>query len=70
MHDFWPCEPDPKYLYYIGQSKNIEAWCKSGRGYQGAIYKDFEKKFTFTKHAFKESNLQFENLKIKMREKK
>jgi hypothetical protein len=48
---FRPREPQPKYVYYIGE------WYKSIRTYDKvAIYKDFEKKSTTTKHNFKESD--------------
>ncbi|RIA86143.1 hypothetical protein C1645_829709 [Glomus cerebriforme] len=53
---FWPHEPDPKYIYYIGQSKNFEEWYKNRKNDQGVIYKDFEEKSTFTRNIFKESD--------------
>jgi hypothetical protein len=49
----WEPEPEPKNIYYFGQSKNFEEWCKT-RIDQGTIYKEFEEKSTFTKHIFKE----------------
>ena len=52
---FWPQEPIPKYIYYIGQAKNFEEWYKSGEGDRGPIYKEFEEKSTFKIHNFKES---------------
>jgi hypothetical protein len=48
---FRPKEPDPKYVYYIGE------WYKSIRTYDKvAIYKDFEERSTITKHHLKESD--------------
>jgi len=46
-------EPEPRNIYYIGQSKNFVEWYKSRKNDQGAIYKDFEEKSIFIKHAFK-----------------
>ncbi|CAI2171840.1 19309_t:CDS:10 [Funneliformis geosporum] len=63
----WPHESDPKYIHYIGQSKNFENWHKSRKEDQGTIYKDFEEPPTFIKNAFKRSTYdeysiwQFEN---------
>ncbi len=52
---FWPQEPIPKYIYYIGQAKNFEEWYKNRKGERGPIYKEFEEKSTFIKYEFKES---------------
>ena len=49
-------EPEPKYIYYIGQSKNFEEWYDARKGIQGAIYRGFEEKSTFTKRTFKKSD--------------
>ena len=43
-------------IWYIGQSKHFEEWYKNIKSDQSTIYKDFEEKSTFTKHAFKESD--------------
>ncbi|RGB41636.1 hypothetical protein C1646_751929 [Rhizophagus diaphanus] len=51
---FWNHEPDPKHIYYFGQSKTIEEWYDSRKHDRGAIYKKFEEKSTFTKYIFKE----------------
>ena len=53
---FWEIEPDPKYIYYVGQSKNFEGWYDIRKGDQGEIYKEFEEKSTFTKPIFKDAN--------------
>jgi hypothetical protein len=53
---FWEIEPDPKYIYYVGQSKNFEEWSDARKGKQNAIYKGFEEKSTFTSRTFKESD--------------
>ena len=42
----WPSEPEPKYIYYIGQ---FTEWYESRKDDQDAIYKDIEKRF----HIFK-----------------
>ncbi|PKY56958.1 hypothetical protein RhiirA4_448878 [Rhizophagus irregularis] len=52
---FPPIERDPKYIYYIGQSKNFETWCEDRKD-DGAIYKGFEEKSTFTKFVFEEKD--------------
>ncbi|PKK74097.1 hypothetical protein RhiirC2_864043 [Rhizophagus irregularis] len=52
---FPPIEHDPKYIYYIGQSKNFETW-RENRKDDGAIYKGFEEKSTFTKFVFEEKD--------------
>ncbi|CAB4479057.1 unnamed protein product [Rhizophagus irregularis] len=52
---FPPIERDPKYIYYIGQSKNFEKWCEDRKD-DGAIYKGFEEKSTFTKFVFEEKD--------------
>jgi hypothetical protein len=39
-----PHEPDPKYIYYIGRSKNFEEWQEIRKGDQDTIYKGFENK--------------------------
>lgn len=44
-------EPDPKYIYYIGQSQHFETWYESIKD-DDAIHKDFEKESSFTKHVF------------------
>lgn len=51
---FWSHEPDPKYIYYIGESRNFEEW-SSNREHH-VIYKDFENKSMYMRHNFKESN--------------
>ncbi|POG75704.1 hypothetical protein GLOIN_2v1562889 [Rhizophagus irregularis DAOM 181602=DAOM 197198] len=43
---FWPPEPEPKYIYYIGQSKNFQEWYQKRKDDQGEIYNDFEEKPT------------------------
>jgi hypothetical protein len=53
---YWNHEPDPKHIYYFGQSKTIEEWYDSRKYDRGAIYKGFEEKSTFTKYIFKERN--------------
>ncbi|CAB5389539.1 unnamed protein product [Rhizophagus irregularis] len=53
--NFPPIEHDPKYIYYIGQSKNFETW-RENRKDDGAIYKGFEEKSTFTKFVFEEKD--------------
>ena len=53
---YWNHEPEPKYIYYFGQSKNFEEWYDTRKDDQGAIYKGFEEKSTFTKRLYKESN--------------
>ncbi|PKK72928.1 hypothetical protein RhiirC2_776630 [Rhizophagus irregularis] len=52
---FWSHEPEPKHIYYFGQSKAFEEWY-AGKGDQGAIYKDFEEKSTFTKQIVERRN--------------
>ncbi|PKK76736.1 hypothetical protein RhiirC2_844931 [Rhizophagus irregularis] len=59
----WPREPDPKYIYYIGKSKNFEEW--SNKREQCVIYKDFEEKSTYIKHNFQETDYDaLQNKKI------
>ena len=53
---FWALAPEPKHIYYIGQSKNFEEWYDIRKGDQGGIYKEFEEKSTFTKHIYKDSD--------------
>ena len=54
---FWRPEPEPKYIYYIGQSKNYETWYKNVKEIgKDPIYKDLEEKSIFTKFVFKISN--------------
>ncbi|GBB84949.1 hypothetical protein RclHR1_11530001 [Rhizophagus clarus] len=53
---FWPTEPEPKYIYYIGQSKNFQEWYQMKKDDQGEIYKDFEEKSSITNQAFKDVN--------------
>jgi hypothetical protein len=50
---FPPIERDPKYIYYIGQSKTFETWYEDRKD-DGSIFEDFEKKSTFTEHVFEE----------------
>ncbi|PKY48925.1 hypothetical protein RhiirA4_526366 [Rhizophagus irregularis] len=50
----WNIEPEPKHIYYFGQSKTLEEWYATRKDEQGAIYKDFEEKSTFTKRTYKE----------------
>ncbi|CAG8663971.1 12060_t:CDS:10, partial [Rhizophagus irregularis] len=53
---FWNPEPEPKHIYYFGQSKSLEEWSDTRKDDQGAIYKGFEEKTTFTIRTFKEEN--------------
>ncbi|CAB4441087.1 unnamed protein product [Rhizophagus irregularis] len=53
---FWNHDPEPKHIYYFGQSKNLEEWYATRKDEQGAIYKEFEEKVTFTKRIFKDRN--------------
>ncbi|GES94217.1 hypothetical protein GLOIN_2v1475234 [Rhizophagus clarus] len=53
---FPPIGRDPKYIYYIGQSKNFEKRYEDRKD-DGPIYKDFEEKSTFTKYVFEEKRL-------------
>jgi hypothetical protein len=53
---FWPAEPEPKYIYYIGQSKNFQEWYQMRKNDQGEIYKDFEEKSTIYNQAFMDVN--------------
>jgi hypothetical protein len=50
----WPREPDPKYIYYIGKSKNFEEW--SSKREQCVIFKDFEERSTYIKCSFQEAD--------------
>lgn len=50
--NFWEPEPEPKIIYYFGQSKNFEEWYNT-RNNQDTIYKEFEEKSTFIKNIFK-----------------
>ncbi|PKY53511.1 hypothetical protein RhiirA4_471776 [Rhizophagus irregularis] len=52
---YWASEPEPKYIYYVGQSKILEEWLDSKKD-QDAIYKDTEEKTTSTKFNFKEKD--------------
>ncbi|EXX61209.1 hypothetical protein RirG_173230 [Rhizophagus irregularis DAOM 197198w] len=49
---FWPNEPEPKFIHYIGQSKNFQEWFQLRKDDQGEIYKDFDEKTTNTIQAF------------------
>jgi hypothetical protein len=53
---FWPPEPEPKYIYYIGQSTNFQEWYQMKKNDQGEIYKDFEEKTTINNQAFIDIN--------------
>ncbi|RGB23884.1 hypothetical protein C1646_805703 [Rhizophagus diaphanus] len=53
---FWNPEPEPKHIYYFGQSKSLEEWSDTRKDDQGAIYKGFEEKTTFTMRTFKKEN--------------
>jgi len=70
---FWKHEREPKYIYYFGESKTLEEWYHRRKHDQGAIYKDFEEKATFTKRTFKErdydkhSILRYNDDNIEMR---
>src|SRR5579871_2084276 len=52
---FPPLEHDPRYIYYIGESKNFESWYEDRKN-DDAIYKAFEAKSTFTKYVFEEKD--------------
>ncbi|CAB5370448.1 unnamed protein product [Rhizophagus irregularis] len=52
---FPPIERDPKYIYYVGQSKTFETWYEDRKD-DCAIFKDFEKKSTFEEFVFNEKN--------------
>ncbi|RGB23908.1 hypothetical protein C1646_773828 [Rhizophagus diaphanus] len=55
-YNFWPYEPDPKYIYYVSQSKIFVEWYNSRKNDQDPIYSDFENKSSYTKHVFEEKN--------------
>jgi hypothetical protein len=68
---FWNIDPEPEYIFYIGQSKNFEEWYEMRKD-QKAIYEGFEQKSTFMRRTFKnESYDKFsiwkydENIKFK-----
>ena len=44
----WKHEPEPKYIYYVGQCKTLEEWNDKRKADQDAIYKAFEEQTTFT----------------------
>ena len=48
----WEHESEPRYIYYIGQSKQFEKWYNNVE--KDPIYKEIEEKSTFTEHVFKE----------------
>ncbi|PKY30080.1 hypothetical protein RhiirB3_485423 [Rhizophagus irregularis] len=50
-------KPEPKHIYYFGQSKTLEDWYNNRKDDQDATYKGFEEKSTFTKHDFKKKSL-------------
>jgi hypothetical protein len=50
---FWNVDPEPEYIYYIGQSKNFEEWYETRKDDQKAIYEGFEQKSTFMRRTFK-----------------
>jgi DNA polymerase II small subunit/DNA polymerase delta subunit B len=46
-HIHWQNRPDPKYIYYIGHSKNFEEWYNNvKKDGQSVIYEELEKKST------------------------
>ena len=50
--DSWFLEPDPKYIYYIGQSENFEEWYNSiKKNDEGPIYQDFKEKSIFAMYS-------------------
>ena len=50
----WKHEPEPRYIYYIGQSKQFDEWYDNIE--KEPIYKELEDKSTFTKRVFKEED--------------
>ncbi|PKY16218.1 hypothetical protein RhiirB3_480607 [Rhizophagus irregularis] len=61
-YNFWPYEPDPKYIYYVSQSKIFVEWYNSRKNDQDPIYSDFENKSTYTKHVFEEKNYDIHSI--------
>ncbi|PKK73779.1 hypothetical protein RhiirC2_709382 [Rhizophagus irregularis] len=56
---FWNPEPEPKHIYYFGQSKSLEEWSDTRKDDQGAIYKDKEmsENIEYLIERFKSKNL-------------
>ncbi|GES84549.1 hypothetical protein GLOIN_2v1769896 [Rhizophagus clarus] len=53
---FWHVDPEPEYIYYIGQSKNFEEWYEMRKDDQKSIYEGFEHKSTFMRKIFKRTS--------------
>ncbi|PKY52149.1 hypothetical protein RhiirA4_469605 [Rhizophagus irregularis] len=49
-------EPEPKFIYYLGQPRNFEEWSVAKKRNEGAIYDDFEENSVFIQRIFKERN--------------
>ncbi|CAG8590670.1 2898_t:CDS:10 [Funneliformis caledonium] len=51
---FWPTEPDPTFIFYVGHSKSFDEWSEGRKDFRGCIYKRYENKASYKKYDFKE----------------
>ena len=51
---FWPPEPDPQFIFYVGHSESFEEWSEDRKHFKGCIYQRYENKASYKKYKFKE----------------
>ncbi|RGB37031.1 hypothetical protein C1646_695712 [Rhizophagus diaphanus] len=64
---FWPPEPDPQFIFYVGHSKSVEEWTEDRKQFKGCIYQRYENKASYKRYRFQEdSNDKYSLLKYEM----
>ncbi|PKK74275.1 hypothetical protein RhiirC2_739177 [Rhizophagus irregularis] len=64
---FWPPEPDPQFIFYVGHSKSVEEWTEDRKQFKGCMYQKYENKASYKRYKFQEdSNDKYSLLKYEM----
>ncbi|CAG8502577.1 9378_t:CDS:10 [Funneliformis caledonium] len=64
---FWPPEPDPEYIFYVGHSRSFEDWSEGRKDFRGCMYQRYENRASYKKYKFKEDpSDKFSLLKYEM----
>ncbi|CAG8467528.1 19860_t:CDS:10 [Rhizophagus irregularis] len=64
---FWPPEPDPQFIFYVGHSKSVEEWTEDRKQFKGCMYQKYENKASYKRYKFQEDpNDKYSLLKYEM----
>lgn len=51
---FWPPEPDPQFIFYVGHSTSVEEWTEDRKQFKGCLYQRYENRASYKKYKFQE----------------